>query len=522
MKVILTRPPDPLGMVDVLSHVLPTNLGYLASYLLKHGIEVEIWDYELESFTVQDFLKRVKETSPDLIGFSCMTPTVINGGVMAALVKEHFPDIVTVVGGAHSSAFAEGTLKEFPAFDIVVMQEGEITLYQICQRVANGQSMAGLEGVAHRIDGQVVKESPREFADIHEFPWPARQLYHKPRRQHGHSSRGFSNQLVSTEIFTSRGCPYACTFCAIVATFGRTVRWRNLDDVFAEVKDCRERYGIEHFVIADDTFGLKPGRAEALSEGFAKLKLKSWNCDTRVDAVDAKILKAMADSGCRKVAFGIETGSPRVVALNKKKITLERVEQAVAWSWEAGIKHVEGNFIVGSHPDETFEDIELTAKLLRKLKLSFVSISVIVPYPGTEDFAVMEGRNHVYSRDWSKYVMFGQDPGWRTLHFSPKDLLRLQKRLNAAFYLNPSYMTHMLMTIRSLDELRYYSKAGLAFMKWLMGLNIVPANQAGDLRALVPHYTETHHRVLESYEEARVVNENARVAKPLASPVLVQ
>ena len=60
------------------------------------------------------------------------------------------------------------------------------------------------------------------------------------------------------------------------------------------------------------------GRIKALCEGFGQLALKSWNCDTRVDCVDRNILKMMKDSGCTEVAFGIESGAERVIALNEK------------------------------------------------------------------------------------------------------------------------------------------------------------------------------------------------------------
>src|SRR6185436_201708 len=147
MRVVLARPPDPMGMVDVLSHTLPTNLGYLAAYLIENGHEVDIWDYELEPFGVAAFLARLRDYRPGVIGFSCMTPTIVNGAKLAGLVKRHAPEIVTVVGGAHSSALPRRTLMEFPDFDVVVNKEGEETLVELVQKLAAGDGLRGTPGI---------------------------------------------------------------------------------------------------------------------------------------------------------------------------------------------------------------------------------------------------------------------------------------------------------------------------------------------------------------------------------------
>jgi radical SAM superfamily enzyme YgiQ (UPF0313 family) len=471
-----------MGMVDILSHVLPTNLGYIAAYAKQKGVSVDIWDYEQDPFSAVPFLKRLEQASPDIVGISCMTPTIINGHNIATLIKKHFPHITTVVGGAHSSALPEQTLREFPDFDIVVNQEGEVTFHELCLRSREGDGFEGVKGITRRDGEEIIREEPRDFIDdLDSVPFPARELYQNPTKFRGHSSRGFANSLNSTEIFTSRGCPYECSFCAIVATFERSLRLRSKENVEEEVREVMRRFRIDHVVIADDTFGLKKGRIEALCDTFGRLGLRSWNCDTRVDCVDREKLRVMKSSGCTKVAFGVESGSARVIALNKKKIDLERVRAAIRWANEVGIKNIEANFIVGSHPDETFEDLRMTERLIRELPLTFISVSVLVPYPGTPNFEYMKERGDIFSEDWSKYVMFGQLPVWRTNHFSPEDLLKHQKRLNRSFYLNPRYMARMLLNIRSFKELRYYAKAGKAFIKWVLGGDVVPPGQTMDL-----------------------------------------
>jgi hypothetical protein len=76
--------------------------------------------------------------------------------------------------------------------------------------------------------------------------------------------------------------------------------------------------------------------------------------------------------------------------------------------------------------------------------------------------------------------MFGKAPKWRTTHFSSKELLGLQKKLNRMFYLNPAYLLRMLGKLRSFSELAYYAKSGAAFLKWVAGMDL----SAGGLREM--------------------------------------
>lgn len=108
-------------------------------------------------------------------------------------------------------------------------------------------------------------------------------------------------------------------------------------------------------------------------------------------------------------------------------------------------------------------------------------VVLLRPPDPTPNYDVMKERGDIFSDDWSKHVMFGQAPVWRTRHFEPEELLSHQKRLTRNFYLNLLYMTRMLLRIRSLHELAYYVKAGKAFINWTLGGDAVQPGAEMDL-----------------------------------------
>jgi len=95
-------------------------------------------------------------------------------------------------------------------------------------------------------------------------------------------------------------------------------------------------------------------------------------------------------------------------------------------------------------------------------------VTTIVPYPGTPVYELMKEKGYIFSEDWEKFVMLDQLSPWRTEFFSPEDLLQLQRKVLKSFYLRPSYILHILMKLRSLEEIKYWSEAGGDFVKWLI------------------------------------------------------
>jgi hypothetical protein len=69
---------------------------------------------------------------------------------------------------------------------------------------------------------------------------------------------------------------------------------------------------------------------------------------------------------------------------------------------------------------------------------------------------------------WEDYVMIGIPPKWRTVHFTPRDLVLLQRTLTRQFYLKPAYIARQLLAIRSLRDVHYWTSAGTAYAKWYL------------------------------------------------------
>lgn len=467
MHILLVRPPDPMQHVQLLSHTRPMNLAYLASYVRRHGIDVNIVDYETAPYSEFDFIALLKKYKPDLVGVSCMTPSVLNGARLCAVAKRFSSQLATVVGGPHVNGIPIGTLEEFPSFDYGVYGEGEQTLLELCHYVVGGGNARDINGLLHREENQVVKNSARpQIENLDDIPFPARDLIDY-KLQAGHAVRGVSNEISSTELFTSRGCPFPCKFCAIQTTFGKSVRFRSIENVEEEIKEFKKNYQFDHIVVGDDTFALNKSRVEELCGVFSRTGIKSWNCDTRVSTINPARLKMMKNSGCNKVAYGVETGSERISGLIGKKTSFEQIERAARWTKEAGIQHIEGNFILGVHPDETLEDIELTRKAIKSLPWTFVSVSIIVPYPGTQIYHMMKEQNLIHPDcSWEDFVMFGKPPKWNTNNFSSNHLLSMQKKITREFYLNPRYIMKQAFGVRSWKELTYWVKSGTSYMNW--------------------------------------------------------
>ncbi len=443
----------------------PINLGYLASSLIRAGHEVRMLDFNV--IPVAELGNTMAEYNPELVGLTAMTSAIGNAGKIIRQIKA-ISGAQVVIGGVHASALPVETMESIPELDFLVFGEGEVTLVELAEIVERKSSAEGVAGVVYQDGGRIVKNMPRPLIeDLNTLPFPARHLLPMQLYVSHHVSRGFSrSSLRIMELMTSRGCPNKCIFCAGHHNYGNRLRFRDYENIAAEIEECRAKYGITHISIEDDTFTINRNLVVKLCRFLHERRI-SWNCNTRVNTVDYELLKLMAWSGCKKVVFGVESGSPEMLIKCKKAITVDDAITAVRDAKRAGIRYVECDFLLGCHPDETLEDINQTIALIHKLRPDFLAVAVMAPYPGTEINRIMREKGLLGENpDWSQFSHYGDLNRYeRLVNLTSRQLVDLQRKILKDYYSSPRYILSQALQTRTLSEVKFFAKMAWLFLK---------------------------------------------------------
>lgn len=469
LNVLLVQPPIHKSIDrSYASTQIPINLGYIAASLEQEGANVKVVDFCVNEFVEADFISLLKEFNPAIVGFTGMTSSINFVRDIAKLIKQYDSNLLTVLGGVHISAIPKRTMDELPQIDLGVIGEGEETIKEIFWLKVAGKPLEGIKGTVVRSGGKIEINPLRELIkNVDSIPFPARHLFDVKKYNKSHVSRGFSRKYLKImELITTRGCPNQCIFCAGHISYGYALRARSYENITAEIDQLIKNYGTNHIAIQDDTFTLNKELVRRLC-AYLKDKKLSWDCNARVNTVDFELLKMMKDSGCKKISFGVESGSPRILKLIKKGITLEQVRAAFAASRKAGIRYTEGTFILGSHPSETEEEVKQTVDLIFELMPDFASLTIICPFPGTEVYRLMDEQKLLDENlDWSKFTFINNTPPFKRLeHLSAEQLVETQRKFLKTYYSSPKYLLSQAVKIRSLREVQYFMNLGTQLVK---------------------------------------------------------
>ena len=255
-------------------------------------------------------------------------------------------------------------------------------------------------------------------------------------------------------IISVRGCPYPCTFCAVAAINGTSLRQvstsRFVDNIELYVKK-----GYDSFMIYDDTFTLSKDRAVDFCKEIIKRNLKiKWNCWSRVDRLDNNVLSYMKEAGCYLITFGCESFNEKTLKLLKKGYPAEQNLKGLELTKKHGIL-TSSSFMIGL-PGETKEDILHTIDVVcKKAALDFAMFPIFEPYKGTPVYDECKVQGHwIKNEKYKNRLLVDQDEVWEPYSVKRGEIEKLSRLAFRRFYLRASYLPKLKTIISPLPNER--------------------------------------------------------------------
>jgi anaerobic magnesium-protoporphyrin IX monomethyl ester cyclase len=439
----------------------PLGTLYVASSLAKAGHDVKFMNGAFMGH--EEILRQLREYQPELIGIYSTTFGWKKAVFTAAEIRrggfETRPYIVA--GGPYPIAMQEKCLEDTPDIDAVVTGEGEITAVKMLDRLSRGENPEGVEGVAYRDNGKIIKNPPRPLiTDVDSIPFPARELL-EDAYSYIPPPATYKRKPVAV-IMTARGCNRRCIFCFQIDKERKSgIRYRSVENVMQEIELCL-KLGYREIKFIDDTFAADYGRAMKITAEIKRRKFDfTWFASACVNQVDKPLLKAFREAGCWAILLGAESGVQKDLNTIRKGITLEQTRRAVRAAKEAGLT-VYTPFLFGI-PGQTFEDGLKSIEFACEINPDIANFHALTPFPGTELFDNLE-KYGTMSEDLTDFTYQGAAFVPHTM--TREEIARLRQIAFKSFYSRPGFIVRRLLGLRSVHDLKAAAK-GFRSLFWL-------------------------------------------------------
>ncbi len=422
----------------------PLSLAWAAAIAEQAGHQALIVDARTLRLSPEETLARLREFKPDILGFMMTTYMFQETLEWIRYLKKRL-GVPVVVGGYNLRVYPRQSLVP-EEIDFGVVDQAYYTLPGLLEQLEGARRFDEVPGLVYKEDNRIIVTPHPQKIDFDLYPNPARHLL--PNHLYAEFPTERKNFTV---MVTSLGCPMHCTFCEA----GRTeYSPRSPLTVVNEMEECHDRFGIHEIDIFDYEFPMIRERTLAICRELQKRGLDlTWACRSRVDTVDRDLLQEMHRAGCRRIYYGIESGSQETLDRLRKGITLDQVRETIALTKQTGIRPL-GFFLVGV-PGETEKSVRETVRFAKSLDLDYVQFSKLTAKPLTglwKDLVSRTGKDY-----WEDYILGRTEEKilprpWTDL--SNQEIDRLTRWAYVAYHSRPGFLFRMVRQVKSFDEFK--------------------------------------------------------------------
>jgi len=293
------------------------GVSYLSSYLKEHGhttyllfdpmffnkAYVRIEGFRKIFRKEEDFIRRLREIKPDLIGFPVLAANYQWAIGMAAFFKEWI-DTPIIFGGPHATIIPDEVIAN-PQVDMVAVGEAEESLLELANTQLKDKNV---KGIWFKEGKDIIKNKLRVLGpDIDRYPFPDDDLFYEQLPP---------SYRITPSVITSRGCPFSCTYCGnqIMQKINREagsaiwVRQRSVANVLEELHWRKRAHQSRHFVLMDDIFSSNLAWLRDFVKEYKKRIALPFNCLAHPSVAKEETIALLKEAGCTFIDFGLQTG----------------------------------------------------------------------------------------------------------------------------------------------------------------------------------------------------------------------
>lgn len=366
-----------------------------AALLIENGIRCSIIEPAASNISHNELISIIEKSNPAVVCVSVFPSTLPDAYQTINLLRASFKDIIIIVEGYMINADTEAVVKLNADYGV----HGDIEyclLNVITQLLRNEPVNFELEGLIINTQNGL-KVNPKAFIkDIDALPKPAYNLL--PIGKYYSASTNKKNMV----IFTDRGCPYDCSFCANASQ--KSYRYLSIENIICQLKYLVFELKVEFIEFMDLTFTINRKRTIQLCQAIIENKIEfEWACETRADLLDRELLEYMKKAGCYKITIGVESGNEKIRISTGKKISNQKFVEIFDLCEEVGIKTM-ANFIIG-HPNETVKDVIKTIDFSLELEPFNILYTKMTPLPDVEIYFNLVKEGVVDKDVWYQYMV---------------------------------------------------------------------------------------------------------------------
>ncbi len=364
----------------------PYNVCLLAA-IIKDEYEVKIIDANAKNLSLKQTVQKALEFSPNYIALSCLAVEYSkHAHELAKSLKESMPNTPVILGGVYGTLLPEHAIED-KNFDYLVLGEGEIRLKQLLKHIENKTLPEDLDGIAYRKgDEVIIKPQETYVEDLDNLPYPDYNLvdfddYCRVNEKFSYADT--RDALPVAKMYTSRGCPAGCNFCAVEHIAGKRFRKRSVESILDEIEFMIQKYKVKEILFYDDNLIFDIKRAKELCKGIIKRQFNiKFKCpNIAVYCLDNELMDLMKEAGFTMLVFAIESANDRILKyVMGKPLSIEGVKEKVEYAKKLGFRCA-ALFVIGS-PGETWQEIRNSFAFAEKLDV-YCHFSIATPLPKT-------------------------------------------------------------------------------------------------------------------------------------------